>query len=455
MAFPVMVLNNSTGSNTGASGAPSSLSPITGIAAAHTNGAASTTITLTNSPDLSDVPTDGGAAIYLATSSGRKFSMITAVDNAADSVTVEDSFTIVSGSAVDYAIGGKRKDFENINEHTKDFGNDSKPGWELNIEETGTDYVLTSTFTQAVSGSEAVGWIRIGSRSATKPIITSNTDSVDIFTISGTRQRIVFENLEITHGSSGANKGHGITSGSSSVSTCMVNRCHIHDCDAGVQGTSSSANSWTVSNCTIENNVSHGWGLGAASSFNYCRIINNGGAGVQFGSGGGGISARNCLFAGNTLAGLATGTSSHTRTCQFIGSTFADNGGDGLDVTMDSASFILLQGNLFYGNGGFGFDNSSSVLRPEDIHVNLNNAYGGNTSGDHDNWVDGEGFIEVTADPFVDSANDDWRLNQDSGGGALLIGAGFGGTDIGAMGHEEPAGGGGFTPLVGAGGLAG
>jgi hypothetical protein len=52
MPAPSFVFNNSTGSDTAASGAGPS-SAVTGTAAAHTGGSASTTITLTNSTDLS------------------------------------------------------------------------------------------------------------------------------------------------------------------------------------------------------------------------------------------------------------------------------------------------------------------------------------------------------------------------------------------------------------------
>src|SRR5574343_971677 len=107
MALPNIVFNASTGSDTAASGAGPA-SAVTGTAAAHTNGSASTTITLTNSPDLSGVATDGSHCLWMDTASGRQFSKITGADDAANTVTVEDSFNIASASAVNYAIGGKR-----------------------------------------------------------------------------------------------------------------------------------------------------------------------------------------------------------------------------------------------------------------------------------------------------------------------------------------------------------
>ena len=141
MAFPTIVYNASTGSDTAASGAGPATA-ITGSGAAHTSGIASTTIEFDNSPDLSGVATDGSAAVWLNTSAGgRHLSKITAVDDGADTVTVEDSFTIASGgSAVDYAIGGKRAFWEA--DTTNADWVDSKSGWTHELND-GT-YLLTT-----------------------------------------------------------------------------------------------------------------------------------------------------------------------------------------------------------------------------------------------------------------------------------------------------------------------
>lgn len=138
--YPDIRFNSSTGSDTAASGAGPSVA-VTGTAAAHTNGVASTTITLTNSPDLSGVATDGSAAIWLNTTSGRQWSKITAKDDTAKTVTVENSFTIASGSAVNYAIGGKRATFNETNSR-KLFTSDVGTYWTITTE---TDQSLTSS----------------------------------------------------------------------------------------------------------------------------------------------------------------------------------------------------------------------------------------------------------------------------------------------------------------------
>lgn len=138
-AEPVLVVNNLTGSDTVASGAPASFGPFNASGTCHTNGAASTTIQWATNP-LSGVPTDGSAVLWLATSSGRRSSKITG--RAANTVTVADSFNIAAVSAVDCAVGGKRDSLSATR-----FTNDLKTGWEVQIETTGTDYAHTATLT--------------------------------------------------------------------------------------------------------------------------------------------------------------------------------------------------------------------------------------------------------------------------------------------------------------------
>ena len=78
MAFPTISINNSTGSDTAASGA----GPATAVTGAGASLNATSTITLSaDTPDLSGVATDGSDAIWVETSSGRQYYKITAVDD--------------------------------------------------------------------------------------------------------------------------------------------------------------------------------------------------------------------------------------------------------------------------------------------------------------------------------------------------------------------------------------
>jgi hypothetical protein len=69
-------------------------------AAAHTNGATSTTITLTGSPDLTPVATDRSMSVRLGSSNR----VITGKDNVAKTLTIENAVNIPLASPVDYII---------------------------------------------------------------------------------------------------------------------------------------------------------------------------------------------------------------------------------------------------------------------------------------------------------------------------------------------------------------
>jgi len=101
---------------------------------------------------------------------------------------------------------------------------------------------------------------------------------------------------------------------------------------------------------------------------------------------------------------------------------------------------------LAVNNGGYGFQTSLS-----EVGVLVNCAGFNNTSGNvYGAPILNEGFLDLSADPFMDAAGHDYRPNNIAGGGAALRAAGVGvasqtnNEDIGAVQHTDPAGGGGL-----------
>src|SRR5687768_12899499 len=197
MALPTIIFNNSTGSNTAASGAGPSTALSGSQARTPTSGG--TRLGLFDATDLSGVLVDGSAVVYCAQASARKFSKVTAVKNtqqvttgnttaasavvtgigstsgmaAGDLVTItnaggpgvvhysyiltvdsatqitlvtaavsastgatitcprqmtcSDTWLVATNTA--WAIGGKRKDFETTNAHSKQLFVDAVAGW--------------------------------------------------------------------------------------------------------------------------------------------------------------------------------------------------------------------------------------------------------------------------------------------------------------------------------------
>src|SRR5262245_57151438 len=77
MSLPIIQINNSTGSDTAASGAGPATALTGTLAATHAN----TTANITDAVDLSGVATDGSAALWVLSSSGRQFSKIRGCDS--------------------------------------------------------------------------------------------------------------------------------------------------------------------------------------------------------------------------------------------------------------------------------------------------------------------------------------------------------------------------------------
>lgn len=115
----------------------------------------------------------------------------------------------------------------------------------------------------------------------------------------------------------------------------------------------------------------------------------------------------------------------------------------------DEKSVVVVANNVIWGDGGaegIGNNDSATTVGP----IIINNAIGnmGGTSEhvkDFASSVAEYGTIDLTADPFVDAANGDFRLNGTAGGGAACRSAAHPTTfpglsftnkrDVGAVGH--------------------
>jgi hypothetical protein len=411
MAYPVIIFNADTGSNTAASGAGPAVA-ITGTAAAHTGGVASTTITLTGSPDLSGVAVDGSAALWMKTASGRQFSKITAADDSAKTVTVEDEFTIAEASAVDFAIGGKRATWNDADSRTAFGANGVKGGWVIETETNQT--ITTSALPIESSGVSTMLPILIrGAASVSHPII-NQTVNLQTFLGSSTNYNFRwFRNLKFTNSVTGGKTAcHAISARASiTVEDCIfgdpINTLtsalkqtgdqNILLVNCVVQYCETAAISFvvvTAHNCTFMHNASSA--ITSCNSLNVtnCIIASNGLHGIYMNIGMLTIIT-NCIIYGNSNDGI----SSRNGVPLISNSIVANNGGYGLDLDTGLGPVLFLDYNLFYNNtsGNRGF-----------------------IAGAHD----------LATDPlFMDAANGDFRLQA----GSPCINAGYPSGDIGAL----------------------
>ena len=433
---PVISYNASSGSDTAASGAGPAVA-ITGSGAAHTSGVASTTIQLTNSPDLSGVATDGSAAIWLNTPSGsRHLSKITAVDDGADTVTVEDSFNIASGgSAVDYAIGGERASL--VNDTDRPDWEDILTGWVFEFAEGVYD---NGSLSMAASSSEIFTFKAVDDYS-TRPIIRSSASYV--FVVNGADHvacvGLYFDHTNDTSGYCGyiASGGDGCrfedcyfkSSGLSSfLSAFRVNTgtdsvffgCVFDGGDESLVNTgsgfhlSSGRGYLQFADCVFKNAGSHLFYTSPTSltahAFARCIFHNGGGDGIH--------------FAGSNLYGLSVSQ------CTIYGVS-----GAGILALYSNSHAVLISDCIISECGGYGIDTITQVGGIVTNCVIHNCTSGVNNTSETDTSAVFRNII--TDDPeLTDPENGDFTLGSTS----AAIGAGTAGQDVG---YWPSAGGGG------------
>lgn len=436
MAYPVIVFNASTGSDTAASGAGPAVA-ITGTAAAHTGGVASTTITLTGSPDLSPVATDGSAALWLKTASGRQFSKITAADNTAKTVTVEDEFTVAEISAVDYAIGGKRATLENAD--SRMLLNDLLPGWTCRTE---TDQSLTASLAGNCTGSSSSGgMITFEGSSGSIKTITQTANSTSCFHSAGTGSfsGIVFRNLKFCNSyvsTSTSKTGFVLNGGTNWFYDCVFGDATNPIATAFIR--SGTQINIFLFNCTIQHCFNYGIYLVTSAFVDAinCTFKSNGGSSnpAIYANGSGiHVNVRNCVFDGN---GEGVNCVASTPYLRLFNNVFYSSMGDGVDLgTVNSQCQI--QNCIFMLNGGYGIQ--ASAEQANNYFPIRSNCFYNNTSGPSDAIPAAEG--DVNADPlFVNAAAGDFRLQATS----PCINAGYPSGDIGAYQRAK-----GTVPIVG------
>lgn len=156
----------------------------------------------------------------------------------------------------------------------------------------------------------------------------------------------------------------------------------------------------------------------------YCvSTDNNGGANTSHGFRG--IAFYACIAARNDLDGFdIQDNSTLVANCIAIGNGIqvAGNPAFGNGFYCRSASiFPLMVNNVAWGNGNHGFE---SFVVANNLQFQ-SNASGGNTGTDYGTNITADSTaITLTADPFVNSAGNDFRINNVTGGGASLKAAG-------------------------------
>jgi hypothetical protein len=358
MPFPKIIFNVSTGSDL-ASGAGPTVA-ITGTSAAHTGGATQNTITLTNNPNLSSVPTDGSAALFIDTLAGRAYSRILNVNNTSKTVTVEDNFTITSGSARNYAIGGKLAHFAN----SWRVFYDAKGGW---IIETETDQIISAGIVLGGSGTDSNGPITLRGKTFLK--------TLGLTLEQGTKW--IIENLQFSRLSTMTGGNVGVVE----IEVCIRN-CKITP--VGISTENSDSNSKFIIrliDCEIGPCTEHG--IWSVSNWSHvwlqgCWIHDCGSHGILSNLNEG-VTMINCLITSNNSNGVQIAPKSSGSKIRIINCTFDGNRQSGLYLT-GTAVTPMIYNNIFSNNGEYGI-RTTSALQVNFPDLFDHNAFFNNTSG--------------------------------------------------------------------------
>jgi hypothetical protein len=161
----------------------------------------------------------------------------------------------------------------------------------------------------------------------------------------------------------------------------------------------------------------------------------------------------NCISSGNTGAST-DGFQCFGLTALLINCVAYGNGRHGFNI--GGNGYQVIENCIAEGNSGWGFTQTLGNTNTQEFY---NCAGRSNTSGNFDSTnltLTGIGFINLTAECFVDPTNGNFALNSATGGGALLRAAAYGGTtprgttisflDIGVAQHRDNTFG---VPLIG------
>lgn len=425
MAFPVILIDSATGSDSAASGAGPSTA-LTGTAA--TTDGAGTLVTLDGSPDLTGVATDGSHVIWLDHNNARTFGKITAKDNGAKTVTVADAFDAgLSGKS--WAIGGRRASFGNaatrrLIEAGGFVVGDLLPGWAVEFASGHTEAVSGPSLFR-VFGNYTDGPITFrGADGGTRPVLEFPDDAYG-FSFGSSSTGVIFKFLEM--------RSTGTKTAVPAVQCGNIEGGVFDD----VWVTDDGSNPWAVgfgtifrtvtfNRCVASGCAGDGFQLyddtGGGFKFLHCFAVNNGGHGFNLGKAAqtfGGVFI-GCISGNNAGDGFLWGDArvdGLSWSLTFVSNTAYGNGGNGLTIVTDlagpGAALPLIVNNIFANNGGYGVEFEGAGVAAE-VHLAVisNNDFFSNTSGKYLPAI-ANSFEEQTLDPqFVNAAANDFRIGD-------------------------------------------
>ncbi len=485
MAFPVILVNATGGSDTAASGA--------GPATAKTGtGASSTTTTnidITDVVDLSGVSTAGDAVIYwLDTTAGhRRFARITGVTGGPSGSTwhigLDANSPVTSGvGPVNWAIGGKRASIGSATSSLLFDNNtaagDAMPGWVVEMQSAHTETIAATLNTRRAGDTTSGPIILRGTAGAGTPPVVTFSNNGTALGVRGDYQQ--FRAFELQNSNATKTASVGIAS--------LVEAVNVGPVIDTVKISNSTNKFWHGIDCATGNNATTmyilscevgycaGFGIGANANSGQSqaiKIINcfihdcGAVAGINFSNNGwNNMLVYGCVIYNNTGAGILYDNSeaqAYRGGAVFAQNTIDSNTTNAIQVNtvQPNLNTLVILNNILSNNGNYGvkFNNASFTdaalaayapfINGNDTYLNTSGAYNDNT-GTYTNsncpWASGDPGLNPT---YTAASSGDFSIGTNLKaqgfpvGGTLHVGttsSTYSYVDIGAAQRQEAGG---------------
>ncbi len=375
--------NNVTGSDTAASG----LGPVTAV----TGSGASITSASNVVTGINTTGVSSGDLLWVQSSSGRQFSIITTVDSGAQ-VTCDDNFDVTETGRT-WAIGGKRATLENSQTLWENGKQIPRSILELETDQATSSYVLSyvgigHTIRSSVKGTKRV--ISIGGA---------------LF-VRGGSWRCEDIHFKSTSGGKLGQADTGVQNSAFVLYDCIVG--DSTNPLSTIMG-AASRTAYITARRTVFQDFSSTIFSQTETDLKFCFLTGTPTSAAFYGNSTSSYAhrAEYCVFKDfPNFSYQRRSQSTNIQHCIITGVT-------GYLFSWQDQPPGWVTDNIFYNNSGTAFSNiGGNTWSPDSFRENI--YYGTSVPSEE---IDG---ITLTADPFVDAANDDFNLNNAAGGGAVL-----------------------------------
>ncbi len=364
--------------------------------------------------------------MWVDSTAGVQFSVIASVDDGADTVTVDVAYSQTEGSR-NWGIGGKRSTLEG----SAAIYADPLPGWEIDIEETGTNYLITTRPSISCDGDETTGKIVFNSSSSTRPTIAFEPSGTGNLCLSIPGTFIRFEHLKFdqTNNQSNVQGMFGSTIGNAMIGV------HFKDCEITQESSTQKGHcirrnlngadvKFTMEDCYVHD--VGGVFLGSVQGRSGVKILRN-----HFKAMAAGSTSNNAIHIDDNYSIVIKDNIIADANARGIeikdvsggaiitGNVIYNSGTDGVGINGSGSNGAVIERNIIVNSGQHGIQVDHSP--PDDAIQNDWNAFANNTSGSITGIALGDNDIELgSVDPFVDAGNDDYNLDATASEGQTL-----------------------------------